>query len=173
MKYGTMNYIKSDKGILMIKKNIRENDPNSGYFTLPGGKLEDYETGLNHPEGRLESSIRENPEETGIKPINSILRGTILYDNKDRIYPNWKKKEDYLVYLFSTTKYVGELKESDEGIPVWVPESKIPSLQKNAGDNLMYGCLMDEKFKNGKNFMIVIKHKGNEIDEEGSLVDWF
>jgi 8-oxo-dGTP diphosphatase len=168
IRYGTISYIISLEGILMIKKNKRKDDPNSGYFALPGGKLEDYEKGLSKPNGRLESAIRETEDETGIKPINPILRGTILFDNKDRTFDNWPNPDNFYVYLFSTTEYSGELRKSDEGIPVWVPEKKIPSLPKNPGDKLMY-----EWLKDGRRFSGVIKHKGNEIDEEGSWVDWF
>jgi ADP-ribose pyrophosphatase YjhB (NUDIX family) len=176
MKYGTMSYITSDEGILMIKKDKRENDPNSGCFTLPGGKLEPYEKGLYNPEGRLESSMREDKDEAGIKPLNQVLRGTILFDNKDRIFQDWKNHEDFLVYIYYsiwTRKYEGELKKSDEGIPCWVPPKILPSLPKNKGDRLMYEWLMHDNFKKGKNFFGVIKHKDNEIDEEGSWVDWF
>jgi 8-oxo-dGTP diphosphatase len=168
MKYGTISYITSPEGILMIKKNKRENDPNSGYFAPPGGKLEPYEKGLKNPKGRLESAIREIKEEVGITMLNPILRGTILFDNKDRAFDNWPNPDNFEVSIFSATKYSGELKESDEGIPVWTPEKIIPSLPKNPGDKLMY-----EWLKDGRNFRGVIKHKGNEIDEEGCWVDWF
>lgn len=168
MKYGTLSYIVSDKGILMIKKNKREDDPNSGLFALPGGKLEDYERGLKNSEGRLESAIRETIDEANITMLNPVFRGIILFDNKDRIFPNWPEPDNYLVYIYSATEKEGELKESDEGIPVYIPEKKIPSLPKNSGDKLMY-----EWLKDGRNFIGVIKHKGNEIDEEGSWVDWF
>jgi ADP-ribose pyrophosphatase YjhB (NUDIX family) len=173
MMYGTLSYLSSDKGILMIKKNERKNDPNSGFYAIPGGKLEDYEKGLKNPEGRLESAIRETEDETGITLLNPVFRGAILFDNKDRIFPNWKEKEDCLVYLYSATEKSGKLKGSDEGIPLWAHEDIIPSLPKNSGDKLMYEWLMDEKFKQGRNFSGIIKHKGTEIDEEGSWVDWF
>jgi len=88
MKYGTMYYLQTLEGVLIIKKGIRENDPNSGYETLPGGKLKDNEKGLNNPSGRLESCIREIKEETGIEPLNLRLRGVILFDNSERIFPN-------------------------------------------------------------------------------------
>ncbi|MEK6833070.1 MAG: NUDIX domain-containing protein [Nanoarchaeota archaeon] len=168
MKYATFSYTASPEGILMIKKNKREDDPNSGYFAIPGGKLDINEKGLKNPGGRSESAIRETEDETGIKLINPVLRGIILFDNKDRTFDNWPNPDNFYVYLYSATEYSGELKESDEGIPLWVPEENILSLPKNPGDKLMY-----EWVKDGRNFIGVIKHKGNEIDEEGSWVDWF
>jgi 8-oxo-dGTP diphosphatase len=172
MKYGTMSYITSDKGILMINKNKRENDPNSGFYTLPGGKLEPYEKGLNNPEGKSKSAIRETKDEAGITLINPLIRGAILFDNKDRTFPNWPNPDNFLVYMFSATEYEGELKESNEGVPCWVLPEKLLFLPMNPGDKLMYEWLMSEKFVKGENFFGVIKHNGNEIDEGGSWVDW-
>ncbi len=173
MLYGTFSYLKTNEGVLMLNKNKRENDPNSGYYAIPGGKLKLCEKGLKNPKGRLESTIRETKEETGIKLINPLLRGVILFDNKDRTFPDWPNPDNFYVYLFSATEYEGELKESDEGIPCWIPEENIHPLPKNPGDKLMYEWIMDEKFRQGRKFMGIIKHKGNEIDEEGSWVDWF
>jgi 8-oxo-dGTP diphosphatase len=167
MKYGTVSYLESVNGILMLKKFERENDPNSGYYAIPGGKLEDYERGLKCFKGRLESSIRETEDETGIKPINPILRGVILFDNKDRIFNNWKNPDNYLVYIFYSTQFSGRLKESDEGVPAWVHKRDIVDLPKNPGDKFMYKWLID-----GREFMGIIKHKGNKIDKSGTWVDW-
>jgi 8-oxo-dGTP diphosphatase len=168
MKYGTMGYLICDKGILMLKKVERENDPNSGYYTLPGGKLEPYEKGLDNLEGRTKSVIREIWDETGVTLINPVLRGVILFDNKDRIFDNWPNPDNFFVQIYSATDYTGELKESDEGIPFWIPSLKeIESLPKNPGDKKVY-----EWLKNGRNFVGVIKHKENEIDEEGTWVDY-
>jgi len=172
MKYATLTYLKTDKGVLMIAKKERVNDPNSGYKVIPGGKLESDEIGLKNIEGRVFSSKRETKDETGIIPLNSVLRGAILFDNKDRTFPNWPNADNFYVYIFFATKYEGELKESDEGIPFWSPEEKILSYPMNPGDKLMYNWIKDDNFKKGRSFFGVIKHKGNEIDEEGSWVDW-
>jgi 8-oxo-dGTP diphosphatase len=169
MKYGTMSYLVCDKGILMLKKVERENDPNSGYCTLSGGKLEKCEKGLYNLEGRIKSVIRETRDETGITLINPVLRGTILFDNKDRTFPNWLNVDNYLVQIYSATEYIGELKKSDEGTPFWASSwEEIDSLPQNPGDTKMYEWLRD-----GRNFIGVIKHKGNEIDEDGTWVDYF
>ena len=86
MKYGTMTFLSVDEMVLMIKKTERQNDPNSGFFTLPGGNLKNFERGAN-PTGRLESAIREIEEESGltlIKPILSIkrvIKGYIQYND--------------------------------------------------------------------------------------------
>jgi len=169
MKYGTAGYLNCDKGILMLEKNERKDDPNSGYFALPGGKLKEYEKGLDTPKGRLESVIRETKNETGIKLINPLLRGLILFDNSERIFDNWLNPDDFYVYYYSAKKYLGKLKESDEGVPFWISSlEEIDSLPKNEGDKLIY-----EWIKDGRNFLGVIKHKEKELDESGTFVDYF
>ena len=106
MKYGTMSYLFVDKQILMIKRLKEKNDPNSGFYTLPGGKLKDFEKGLN-PNGRLESAIRETEEETGLKLIEPKLKGVILFDNSERIFDNWKNSQDFW-FIFLKQKNILE-----------------------------------------------------------------
>ena len=164
-----MGYLVCDKGILMLKKPVRENDPNSGYCVPPGGKLETFERGLNNLEGRTSSVVREVEDETGIKLLNPILRGVILFDNKDRTFPNWPNPDNFLVYIFHSENYSGELKSSNEGVPFWAKDmDEIDSLPKNPGDKKAHEWMRD-----GRNFFGVIKHKGNEIDEEGTWVDFY
>lgn len=169
VKYGTMLYLVYGGNVLMIEKGKRKDDPNSGYFTLPGGKLEDDEKGLNNPQGRMNSSLRETFEETGgIKSVNPVLRGIILFNNIERTFANWKNPDDFLVYIFAATDYNGKAKPSDEGIPHPIPLNKINDLPSNPGDKKMY-----EWLKDGRNFFGVVKHKGYEIDEYGTWADFF
>ena len=165
MKYGTRSYVKGPDGILMIKKEIRKDDPNSGFYALPGGKLKSTERS-NH--GRLKSVLRETEEETGIVMLEPIFRGAILFDNKDRIFDNWPNAQDFLVYYFSSEKYVGNLKErTDEGIPGWILNKSLHKLPMNPGDKKIYEWL--DKYSS---FFGVIKHKGRELDEKNTFVDW-
>ncbi len=160
--------VSKDKNVLMVEKNLRKGDPNSGYFTLPGGKLKDEERGLRSLKGRLESAVRETEEETGIRPINPVLRGVILFDNTERVFKNWKNPDNFLVYIFSATNYEGNAKRSEEGTPRTVPLDKIGEVPSNQGDVKMY-----EWLKDGRNFMGVIAHKKDVLDEENTWVDYF
>lgn len=163
-----MSYISENGQVLMIKKFEREEDPNSGFYTLPGGKLEGFEKGRNIA-GRLESAVRETMDETGIKLVNPFLKGIVLFDNSERVFENWKNPQDFLVYIFSAESYTGKMKVfTREGLPEWANDYDIPNLPKNSGDRRMY-----EWLKDGRNFMSVIKHKEKEIDEEGTFVDFF
>ena len=167
--YGVLSYLSVDEKVLMVKKPIREQDPNSGFYTLPGGKLEDDERGSN-PRGRLESAIREMQQETGLTLINPRFRGVILFDNLGRTFDNWPNAPDYLVYIFSSVRYSGKLiNEGDEGeIPVWIPEKDLSNLPKDRGDIKIYEWLKDPRF-----FMGTIRHKRKEIDEANTFVDYF
>lgn len=161
-----MIYLVSGNKILMIKKGVRIEDPNSGYFTLPGGKLKNDEKGLDN-NGRIKSVIRETKEETGIEPLKPVLRGVILFDNEDRIFDNWKNPDNFLVYIYSSKKYNGKAGNSEEGIPHGIPIDRVYEVPSNPGDKKMYGWLKD-----GRNFIGVIRHKGKEIDEENTWVDF-
>ena len=161
-----MSYLCVSGKVLMLKKFEREDDPNSGFYTLPGGKLGDDERGQNSF-GRLESAIRETEDETGLILINPLLRGVILFDNSERIFENWPNPEDFLVYLFSAQEYEGELRRSDEGVSVWIDEQSIDELPKNEGDSKIYEWLRDPKY-----FFGVIKHRGKSLDEKCTFVDY-
>ena len=161
-----MTFLISHKKVLMVKKGIRIDDPNSGYFTLPGGKLKDGEKGLS-PKGRIMAAIRETQEETGIKPLNPTLKGIILFDNEGRIFDNWKNPSDFLVYIYVARKYKGKVRNSEEGVTYGIPLDKIEELPSNPGDARMY-----EWLKDGRNFTGVIRHKGNMVDEENTWVDY-
>ena len=167
MKYGTMTELKVQGKILMIRKVVRENDPNSGLYTLPGGKLIDSERGLNQF-GRLESAIRETKEETGLTLINPRVVGAILFNNFERKFTNWKNPEDFLVYMLTAEDYTGRLKKrTNEGTPIWVNEKDVEGLPKNIGDEKMYWWL-----KSGRFFIGNIKHKGRTLDKSGTFVDY-
>jgi ADP-ribose pyrophosphatase YjhB (NUDIX family) len=99
MLYGTIGYVVREGEVLMIKKNERANDPNSGFYALPGGKLELSEKGSN-PSGRLENVVREVRDETGLVLKNPELAGTILFDNQGRTFDNWRNPKDYFAYVF-------------------------------------------------------------------------
>ncbi len=164
-----MACVSNEDEILMIKKGVREGDPNSGYFVLPGGKLKDFEIGINNPNGRTFSAIRETWEKTGLRLFNLKPLGTILFDNGERVFPKWKNPDNFLVYLFTTNNYYGELlEESKEGIPSFVSKLDIEDLPMNPRDKEMYKWLFD-----GRNFSGVIYHSGKKLNLEKTFVDFF
>ena len=166
------------KNVLMLRKPRREDDPNSGMITPPGGKIENNEINLYNINGLYDgicikqSGCREVKEETGliIKPnLNLKFKGTIYFNNYKRIFNDWdwKKHDDYLVHVFSTNSFSGELNEGlDEGIPFWMERREIDtSPYISPGDKKLIDLIetMDH-------FFARITYHGKIIDENESYV---
>ena len=82
-------------------------------FIFPGGHIELHES-------IVDSMIREVYEETGLTISNLELCGT-----KDWISDDGSR---YLVFLYKTTCFSGELVSSAEGHVCWIPISQLKSM---------------------------------------------
>ncbi|HQA05759.1 MAG TPA: NUDIX domain-containing protein [Clostridiales bacterium] len=83
-------------------------------LSLPGGHIED-------DESFYDSAVREAYEETGLKVKNLKHCGVIHWLNTDT-------KDRYIVFLYKTSEFEGELKEfSDEGKNKWVSVEELLS----------------------------------------------
>lgn len=80
---------------------------------LPGGHIEEHE-------GLVESVIREVKEETGLTIHHPQLVGM----------KHWYTKEDvrYLVFLYRTSDFQGDLQSSTEGQVRWVARKELAEL---------------------------------------------
>lgn len=78
-------------------------------YTLPGGHVE-------KDESFVDAVKREMKEETGLEIVNPILVGVKQFPIK---YGR------YVVFLFKTNEYFGELESSDEGKLEWVEYNKL------------------------------------------------
>jgi len=81
-------------------------------YTLPGGHIE-------KDESIVDAVIREMKEETGLTLRNPRLCGV-------KQFPIDGGR--YLVFLFKSSEFEGELTSSDEGRMEWVERADIPSL---------------------------------------------
>ena len=107
-----MCLIEDGKGNVVMQVRDPKRYPWSGY-ALPGGHIEAHE-------GLVESVIREVKEETGLNIKNPQLVGM----------KHWYTKEDecYLVFLYHTSDFEGEIHSTDEGEIIWVARKDLPNL---------------------------------------------
>ena len=97
-----------DEDKILVQDRLNPDWPG---ITFPGGHVE-----LN--ESFTESTIREIYEETGLKISNLKLCGI----------KQWNMDEDYnryIVFLYKTDKFDGELKSSSEGKVFWINKKEL------------------------------------------------
>ena len=81
-------------------------------YTFPGGHIEPGES-------IVQSAIREVKEETGLIMKNPRLVGVKQF---------WVKSGRYIVFLFSATKFRGELRSSYEGEVGWFTKEEMKNI---------------------------------------------
>ena len=99
------------RGNLLLLQNRRKTDWQG--YTLPGGHIEPGES-------IVESVIREMREETGLTVRNPRLCGVKQFPIEGG---------RYLVFLFETEDFEGELRSSDEGEMTWIDRDRLAQYQ--------------------------------------------
>ena len=157
---GVLCYAFRNDELLMLRKGVREDDPNSQLYTVSGGKIDPGET-------PIVAVKREVSQETNYR-IEPVFAGTVFFNNKNRTFDDWPNPEDYFVFVYTARNPKGKMKGTKEGEPMWIPRASVPLKPQHAGDLYLW-----EWVQEGKNFAGVITHKGKEIDKERTRVEFF
>ena len=132
----TLCYVQKDNKTLMLHRVKKENDYHEGKWNGLGGKFEPGES----PE---ECAIREIKEESGLEVKSPRLKGFISF-------PNFDRKNDWNVFVFTADNFTGELIDSPEGNLEWINNDKLSELNLWEGDKIFIPWIFDDKFFSAK-----------------------
>lgn len=140
--YGVVCHIISGNKVLLIKKS--QELFGGGKWNGLGGKIRPNES----PE---QASIREVFEESGLKVSRLKYHGLLKFWFGDR------NEVDWVVHVFSTESFEGQLKESSEGTLQWIEIDKIPYQEMWEDDKYWLPQLLLGKTFTG----ILLQQRGN------------
>lgn len=136
MKVSTLCYISNKTKTLMLHRVKKKNDMHKGKWNGLGGKLMDQES----PE---ECVKREVLEESGLIIKNPILKGIITFPKFDGI-------DDWLVFIYTSNQFEGELIDSDEGVLEWINNKDLFNLNLWEGDKIYMEWINQDRFFSAK-----------------------
>lgn len=132
----TLCYVRSGGRTLMLHRNKKEGDVHRGKYNGLGGKLDAGES----PE---ECVVREVREESGLNLLDPRLRGVLTF-------PAFKDGEDWIVFVYTATRFEGEIGDCPEGTLSWVEDGKLLDLPLWEGDRVFLPWLDGGRFFSAK-----------------------
>lgn len=133
-KQTTGVYLLKDNKILFLVRNKKNDKMHQQGMYLPiGGHVE-------LGEGIEEAAIREVKEESGITVHSVDLRG-ILYIRSQNT-----GEYDIVMFLFTSSNFIGEPKDGREGRFEWVDIDKIQKINLYEGDKIFLDMLLKHEF---------------------------
>ena len=139
-------YLERDGKYLILHRTKKEHDENGDKWIGVGGKFEPGET----PD---ECALREVKEETGLTMTDFALRGLIIF-----VSDVWGLE---YMYLYTATKWRGQLIDCDEGELVWLDKKELLTKKLWEGDKLFLKAL-DER---SEFFMMKFRYEGERLAE--------
>lgn len=122
-------YLFKGDEVLLLYRNKKKNDINQGKWIGVGGHIEKGES----PEEALN---REVKEETGLTLKNYSKKGLLYFVNG-----NYEE----VIYLYSSSSFIGELKECDEGELKYFPKNQIFDLPMWEADKIFLKYLLSNE----------------------------
>ena len=113
---------------------IRYKEENIGYIDIPGGKIEEGETGV-------EAAIREVKEETGIEVCNLEEVGNVVIEYPDRIYN---------MEVFVTSYYRGNVRNNEENDAFFLDIKDLLKEKKRYAITYLLDTEFEDYFNNRK-----------------------
>lgn len=150
MIISTLVYIEQNDCYLMLLRNKKAIDVNEGKWIGVGGKLEAGES----PE---ECALRETLEETGLKLQLLKLRGILTFSSE-----GW---EDEIIFVYTSDKFDGQLKECEEGELKWIKKDEISKLNLWEGDRIFLKLLIESDTI----FSLKLSYKNDELVEHNLI----
>jgi 8-oxo-dGTP diphosphatase len=132
----TLCYVRSGGRTLMLHRNKKEGDVHRGKWNGLGGKLDAGES----PD---ECVVREVREESGLTVADARLHGVLTF-------PAFREGEDWLVFVYTASRFTGELGECAEGTLEWIDDAKVSSLPLWEGDRIFLPWLSQDRFFSAK-----------------------
>ena len=132
----TLCYVRRDGKTLMLHRNKKPGDVHKGKWNGLGGKLEAGES----PDDCV---VREVREESGLNLLDPRLRGVLTF-------PAFAKGVDWVVFVYTATRFEGALGDCPEGSLEWVADAKVPELNLWEGDRLFLPWLDAPRFFSAK-----------------------
>ena len=128
----------------MLHRTSKKKDGNKDKWIGVGGHFEKGES----PEDCL---LREVKEETGLELTSYQFRGIVTF-----ISDEWP---DEYMCLYTADRYMGDIRNCDEGELVWVEKEKIMDLNIWEGDKIFLKLLME----NQPFFSLKLEYKGDKL----------
>ncbi|CCV64500.1 MutT/NUDIX family protein [Alteracholeplasma palmae J233] len=125
-------------------------DPNWKGLTFPGGHVE-------KDESFNQSVIREVFEETGLTIKNPRICGMKQFTSKNKEYR-------YIVFLYKTNEFEGELQSSNEGKVFWINKNDLEKYQAVPDFHELYEIFNKEELSENFNYFDEIDNKWRYIN---------
>lgn len=146
MKNTTLIYIEKDGKTLLLHRTKKKNDLNHDLWVGIGGHCEEGES----PE---DCALREAKEETGLTLTEYKYRGVVTFVSD--------KYEGEYMHLFTSSDFVGDIIECDEGDLEWIENERVLSLPAWEGDRIFLELLR----KNEPFFSLKLVYEGSNLAE--------